>query len=302
MKRLPASECLEKVLSIQLEVGGIQLEVALEKAMQSPSTRNASQLGSGTPTEKASMLTTLMWAPSSKRQRSPHSGCHATFSKKTAIRQKRNDQTESDYSHIYPIADASLWFDGQRGPMYESVLELLKDIQVDGDDAIDSRTSDLVQELCRRFEQLEITEIVKSIDQDTERTILTAVTEERVFELASLTSSHLASSVADLAGHLHHMVELLGGVPGKRCDGHVSHLPHNDGRETGGSSHIWDFLYEVDIVEDETLHGATTPTQAVPFPVVQKSLTWSTIDSLSWQSRSRGLTYPSTVSGCTIPS
>jgi hypothetical protein len=49
--------------------------------------------------------------------------------------------------------------------------------------------------------------------------------------------------------------------------------------------------------------SSVSSAQALRFPAVQKSPRWSANNSLSWQtSRSRGLTYPSTVSGCTIPS
>jgi hypothetical protein len=186
--------------------------------------------------------------------------------------------------------------------MYESVLELLRDIQIDSDEATDSRTSDLVHSLCRKFEQLEIAEVIKSIDQDAELTILMAVTEAREFKLASFTASDLAKSVAELADHLYHIMDRLDPDPEIPYDGYVSCSSQEDDKETVSSSQVRNLLREVNRGEGETPAGATTPTQAVPFPVVQKSLTWSTIDSLSWQSRSRGLTYPSTVSGCTIPS
>ena len=125
------------------------------------------------------------------------------------LRQERDDQTESDYSHIYPIADASLWFDGQHGPICESVLKLLKDIQIDGDEATESRTFDLVRALCRKFEQLQVTEIERSFDLDAEQTILTAITETKAFPLASLTSSDHANSVDELADQLFRIANLL---------------------------------------------------------------------------------------------
>jgi hypothetical protein len=201
-KRLSASECLQ-------EMSTLKLRLDIETAMQSPSTREASQIDSGTPTEKASVLTTLMWGSKSKRQRSPDPGHDADFNKKTAIRQERDNYNATVCSQTYPIANASLWFDGQRGPMYESVLELLQDIQIDGNEATDSRTSDVVQELCRRFERLQITEIIKSIDQDAEQTILTAVTKAREFRLANLTACDRAISVAGLADHLSRMMDLI---------------------------------------------------------------------------------------------
>ena len=188
------------------------------------------------------------------------------------------------------------------------MLELLKDIQIDGDGATDSRTFELVRELCRKLERLQITEIIKSFDHDAEQTILTAVTKATECPLASLTSSDLANSVDELAGHLLHMVDLLVPASETPYNGPVSCPPQEDGEETISSSYIWNLLREVDHGEGETIDGATTPTQALPFPVVQKSPRWSTNDSFSWQtSQSKGLTYPSAVSdvlnvsGCTIP-
>ena len=302
-KRLAASECLEEVLRIARDL-------RLEKPSQTPPTRATPQTGSGTPTEKASVLTTLLWAPkdSSKRQRSPDLSPRADFNKKTAIRQERDNHNAPVYSQTYPIANASLWFDGQQGPICESVLELLKDIQIDGDGATDSRTFDLVRELCRKLERLQITEIIKSFDHDAEQTILTAVTKAREFPLASLTSSDLANSVDELADQLLRMANLL--IPDLEVpyDGQVSRLSAEDGGETSSSTSVWNLLREVDHGEGETTDGATTPTQAIPFPVVQRSPKSLTDESDNWQtSRSRGLTYPSAVSdilnvsGCTIP-
>ena len=301
MERLPASQCLEEAIGIQLEVG-------LEKAMQSPLTRNASQLGFGTPTEKASMLTTLMWEPSSKRQRSPHSGGHATSTKRTAIRQERDDQTESDYSHIYPIADASLWFDGQHGPMCESVLKLLKDMQIDGDGATDSRTFELVRALCQKLKQLQITEIEKSFDLDAEQTILMAITETKAFPLASLTSSDLANSVDELAVQLLRMADLLAPDFVVQFGDQAGRLSTEDGGDAINNSSMWNLLHEVDYGDRETNDGATTPTRALPFPSLHKSSESLTNELDSWHTdRSRGITFPSAasdvlnVSGCTIP-
>ena len=292
--RLTASECLEEMDTLKLRLG-------IEIGVQSPSTREASQIDLGTPTEKASVLTTLMWESNTKRQRSPTSNPLTDFSKRTAIRRERGERNASNRSRTYPIANASLFFSGQQRATCESVLELLKDMQVD-DEAIDSRTSDLVHSLCRKFERLGIVEVIRSIDQDAERTTLMAVTEAREFELASFTSSDIFKSVAELADHLYHIMDRLDPDPEIPHDGHVKCPLQEDGKDMVSSSKVRNLLREVDHGEGETLDGATTPTQAVPFPVVQKSLTWSTIDSLSWQSQSRGLTYPSTVSGCTIPS
>ena len=302
-RRLAASECLDKALRIELELG-------IEKAMQSPSTQAASQTGSGTPTEKASVLTTLLWVPkdSSKRQRSPDLSPRADFNKKTAIRQERDNHNAPVYPQTYPIANASLWFDGQQGPICESVLELLKDIQIDGDGATDSRTFELVRELCCKLERLQITEIIKSFDHDAEQTILTAVTKAREFPLASLTSSDLANSVDELADQLVRMANLLIPDLEARYDGQVNRLSSDDGGQTISGSNVWNLLHEVDHGEGETIDGSKTSMPALPFSVIQRSPKSLTNESDSWQtSRSRGLTFPSAVSdilnvsGCTIP-
>ena len=224
------------------------------------------------------------------------------------LRQERDDQTESDYSHIYPIADASLWFDGQHGPICESVLKLLKDIQIDGDGATESRTFDLVRALCRKFEQLQVTEIERFFDLDAEQTILTAITETKAFPLASLTSSDLASSVDELADQLLRMADLL--VPDfvVPFGDQANRLPAEDGGDPIDNLSVWNLLREVDHGDSETNDGATTPTQAVPFPVLHRSPRSSTNELDSWHTdRSRGMTFPSAVSdvlnvsGCTIP-
>ena len=159
------------------------------------------------------------------------------------------------------------------------------------------------------FEQLEVTEIIKSIDQDAERTILTAVIKVREFPIVNLTASERATSVADLAYHLTQLVPLMDLDPEISHDDHVSHTSQVDREETVSSSYVTNLLREVDHGDGETPDGATTPTQALPFPRVQKSPRWSAKDSDSWPtSPSRGLTFPSAVSdvlnvsGCTIPS
>ena len=124
--RLTASECLEEMDTLKLRLG-------IEIGVQAPSTREASPIDFGTLTEKTSVLTTIMWGSNSKRQRSPGLNHHTDFSKRTAIRRELVERDASSRSQTYPIANASLFFSGQRGPMYEGVLELLKDVQIDCD-------------------------------------------------------------------------------------------------------------------------------------------------------------------------
>lgn len=115
--------------------------------------------------------------------------------------------------------------------------------------------------------------------------------------------------MADLAYHLTQMVLLIDPDPEISHDDHVSYISQADREEAIRSSYVTNLLCEVDHGEGETLDGATTPTQASPFPMFQKSPRWSTKDSVSSQtSPSRALTYPSAVldvlnvSRCTIPS
>ena len=74
------------------------------------------------------------------------------------------------------------------------------------------------------------------------------------------------------------------------------------------NSSIWYLLREIDHGDRETNDRATTPTQALPFPVVYRSPKSLTNESDSWHTdRSRGMTFPPAVSdvlkvsGCTIP-
>jgi hypothetical protein len=105
------------------------------------------------------------------------------------------------------------------------VLELLKDIQIDGDGATNSGTFDLVHELCRKFEKLEVTEIIKAIDHNAERTILKAVIKAREFPLANLTASDRAISATSLADHLRRMMDLIDPDPETTLHDHaVKHI------------------------------------------------------------------------------
>ena len=96
--------------------------------------------------------------------------------------------------------------------MYECVLELLRDIQTgtESNETLDSRTIALVHDLCQRLDRLNIENIRNQTDDEAERTIIViGVSEAQDFSLVSLTSSDVASSVADLARHLIHMTDLM---------------------------------------------------------------------------------------------
>ena len=202
-RRLSASECLEKVLGIK-------------RAVQTTSPSRSYLANSTTSTEKASLLTTLMWASKDgcKRQRSPDSNFHAELNRRTAVRKEYNDRNTAICSQTYAISNTSLLISDRQSTMYESVLELLRDMHngLDSGETTDSHTTGLVQTLCHQLERLKIAEIKTNTD-DAERTILTAVTEAREFTLASLTSSDLANSVADLAEHLSRLMQLYSPDP-----------------------------------------------------------------------------------------
>ncbi|KAK0973035.1 hypothetical protein LTR54_017428 [Friedmanniomyces endolithicus] len=95
--------------------------------------------------------------------------------------------------------------------MYECVLALLRDIQMgtESNETLDSRTIVLVQDLCQRLDRLIIERIRTQIDEEAECTTVIGVSEAQDYTLASLTSSDVANSVADLARHFINMTDLL---------------------------------------------------------------------------------------------
>jgi hypothetical protein len=159
--------------------------------------------------------------------------------------------------------------------VYESVLELLKDLQIDGEGATDSRTLALVQGLCRKFERLEIAEIIKSIDQDTKRTILTAIINAREFRLANLTASDRAIPVADLADHLSRMMDLIDPDP--------ETTPHDHGVKHTLSAVRYSGLVPTN---DECTVILTTDKTGLDFPalspIVDGSLSSSSVPLPNW--------------------
>ena len=307
-RRLSASECLEKIHEI-------------ERTLITTPTRSAHQAISATPTEKASVLTTLMWASKDghKRRRSPDSNIHADSDRrKTAVRYKPIHDDTTIHPQTYNISNAPL-YSGRRSTMYESVLDFLSSIQdgVDGNETPDSRTTGVVQTLCHQLERLKIDEIKTHTDHDAERTILTAVTETREFTLANFTSSDLANSIADLAHHLTQIMHLWSPDPETLHHGHVGYSSYQDEGETARDSHVRNLMQQIDPVEDESCEGARTPTTASParrrpLSVTEKSPSWPAEDTDKWTTDSSlhpyGRTCPSAlldvvnVSGCASPS
>ena len=154
---------------------------------------------------------------SSKRQRSPDSffreDCRS--SRKTAIREPGVNFRAKVSSRSYAISDRSVRVSSQHRTMHRNVLELLKDMQIgDGSNKRpDACTPGSIDTLCQQFKRLKIAEVKMHNDHVTEQTIVTAISEAREFTLASLTSSDLANSVADLAQHLTHIMQLLSPDP-----------------------------------------------------------------------------------------
>jgi hypothetical protein len=90
--------------------------------------------------------------------------------------------------------------------MCNTVLALLRDLQL-GDNVsqvINNHTSALVENLCEYFTTLNITEM--RFTRNKYNITITAVSNSREIVLASLTSSKLMSSMADLAVHLFYML------------------------------------------------------------------------------------------------
>ncbi|KAK3114101.1 hypothetical protein LTR53_007919 [Teratosphaeriaceae sp. CCFEE 6253] len=163
---------------------------------------------------KASLLTTLSYDPNdgNKRHRSPDPNvCGGTKKRMTAI--WKSPKQHNHTSHLQACADAKSPPPSHRQPdtMYECVLELLRDIRIgtESNETLVSRTIALVHDLCQRLDRLNIENICTETDDEAERTTVIGVSETQNFTLASLTSSDVASSMADLAQHFIHMTDLM---------------------------------------------------------------------------------------------
>ena len=94
--------------------------------------------------------------------------------------------------------------------MYDAVLELLTDLQLGGrrTQAIDNHASTLIKNICEYFTRLNITQMSLNQDEHLRNVTITAASNGREIVLASLTSSELMSSTADLAEHILHMLQM----------------------------------------------------------------------------------------------
>lgn len=167
------------------------------------------------PAERGSLLSTLIYNlnEGSKRHRSPDPNTCAGLSKRTTATwqspsQRDNNSRRQEYSRLESPSYMSI----QRNTLYEGVIELLRDIRIgtERNEALDPRTIGLVHDLCQRLDGLNIGQIHTLVDENAERTTVIGVSEAREFTLASLTSSDVGNSVADLTRHLIYMTDLLG--------------------------------------------------------------------------------------------
>src|SRR5437762_309737 len=94
--------------------------------------------------------------------------------------------------------------------MYDAVLTLLTDLQL-GDSTnqvIDEHTSALVGNICEYLTQLNIARMGVNHNEHSHNVTIMDASNRREILLASLTSSELMSSTADLAAHICHMLQL----------------------------------------------------------------------------------------------
>lgn len=304
-ERLPAHACLAKVNRLKQSLLHVE-----------------SRAGSLTPTEPASVLSTRMWPPerSCKRQRSPDSNFTAAPDRRRTLVVRRNNLPFGmSFGHTYTMSEASLFYSGDRGPVYENGLELLKELQLGGasqPNSDDSPTVSHLRALCGELQRLHVAQTQKSFCDSTEQTILTATTDDHDFILASLTSSDLENSVAHLAEHLSGIL-LLRSLEHKPREGASANTnPDADRDTTVVYSEVYKDIEKASAAAAPCLIGrqsvlpSSTPQD--PAGVDPQSTCWSTTDADESPSlflpHQRGLTYPSSlsdpakVSGCTPPS
>ncbi|KAK1807767.1 hypothetical protein LTR12_017882 [Friedmanniomyces endolithicus] len=81
--------------------------------------------------------------------------------------------------------------------------------RTESNETLDSRTVALIQNLCQRLDWLNVDRNRTQVDDEAERTTVIGISEAQDYTLASLTSSDEANSMADLARHFIHMMDLL---------------------------------------------------------------------------------------------
>ncbi|KAI4287891.1 MAG: hypothetical protein L6R35_002852, partial [Caloplaca aegaea] len=149
------------------------------------------------------------YQPSYKRQRSPAAGSSGNPSGKGRIKRRLADvgRQMNSTSRTFPIT--SRYFEQKRGTVqsravYDAVFALLAELQMEGraDSEKDCYTCAPIEELCKCFAELEITEIRLSRNGPSYQTTVIAVSPGKEFVLARLTSSDCTASTADLAVHL----------------------------------------------------------------------------------------------------
>jgi hypothetical protein len=96
--------------------------------------------------------------------------------------------------------------------MQDAVSALLLDVHV-GHDAtqdLDDQTSEMVGSICEHLNRLNVTSMGWNCDEEPFDIKITIASSQGEILLASLTSSELTSSIADLAAHLLHMLRFNG--------------------------------------------------------------------------------------------
>jgi serine/threonine protein kinase len=139
-----------------------------------------------------------------KRQRSPAAGSTNTFSNRGRTKRRRPQTHHSNnVSERYAEPDR---FD----ELYNAILKLFVDLEVDASHDLDERTCALIEELCENFCRLNITRVRLTKDNILDQTIVFAGREGDEFMLATLTPSEVICPPAELAAHLLNMLEFQG--------------------------------------------------------------------------------------------
>ncbi|KAI9842956.1 MAG: hypothetical protein M1837_006693 [Sclerophora amabilis] len=100
----------------------------------------------------------------------------------------------------------------QHQTTYDFVLALLKNLHLgDGvDPQVDDHTFTMLEDLCEYFTELDITDVMVTLDDAADCVSVTAISKGREFDLMSLTTSERKSSISELAAHLAHMMHFHG--------------------------------------------------------------------------------------------
>ena len=263
-------------------------------------------------------------ASSYKRPRSPDSnfGQHRGSNKETASRRPHVNRRSKSFPRTYVISDRSTDFSGQ------TVVELLNDVQI-GDsrnEHPDSLTHGLIETLREQFRQLKINKVKVHNNDGAEQTIVTAVSEARDFVLASLTSTDLENTVADLAVHVTYTMQLLSPDAQILSEQSVADKSSPHDRAAASSRHINNAIDRIEPAEAVSFQTASVGRASrrigepmlpigdrctTPNHMIQNLASWPTnaSDGLSTalSDYPYGLTFPSalldqiSVSGCGPP-